>query len=117
MGAQGNFLFLKVVSSQFRFAVGHLRSGCGAWLQCPSRPLLVIWCELCQALGQTFGCVISVHTTYVKQMWLSHFTREFIELHSVFAQGHSVRHRTKIQAWGFLSFQLIQSLMVGSQEI
>lgn len=75
MGAQGSFLFLKVVSSQFRFAVGHLRSGCGRrGFSARLRPLLVIWCELCaKHWARPLTCVISVHTTYVKQMWLSPF--------------------------------------------
>ena len=65
----------KVVSSQFRFTVGHLRSGCRCGFSACLHPLLVIWCELCAKhwARPFFTCVISVHTTYVKQMWLSPF--------------------------------------------
>lgn len=91
-----------------------------AWLQRLSASFA---CNLvrvvCQALGQTLvvcdSCShhISQAAVVIPILHVSSLSYR----HSVFAQGHSVRHRTKIQAWGFLSFCLIQSLMGGSQEI
>lgn len=108
----------KVVSSQFRFTVGHLRSGCRCGFSACLHPLLVIWCELCAKhwARPFFTCVISVHTTYVKQMWLSPF---YTWVHWV----TDIQNLPKAIQWdiepslGLSEFLLDSSLMVGSQEI
>lgn len=84
-----------------------------AWLQCPSSSFA---CNLvrvvCQALGLTLDlCDFrSHHICQADGVIPILHVSSLSYRHSVFAQSHSVRHRTKNQAWGFLSFHLIQAL-------
>ena len=116
MGAQGSFRFLSeggVKSIPLHSGSPKVRLQ-KVWLQCPSASFA---CNLvrvvCQALGQTLLDLCDFRSHHICQadvvIPILHVS-SLSYRHSEFAQGHSVRHRTKNQAWGFLSFHLIQAL-------